>query len=103
MHPAAIAFSNIATVEAKADKISWVIYPNPVSDFLNLVYEGKNIIKGVINVLVQDMTGKIVVRFRAASIYKKLEIPVSQLRKGLYIVQISVMNEIMMNQQFVKQ
>ena len=41
----AIAFSNIATVEAKADKISWVIYPNPVSDFLNLVYEGKNIIR----------------------------------------------------------
>jgi len=98
-----IALSNIVTIDTEADKSTWVIYPNPVNDFLNLVYEGKNIIKGVINVLVQDMSGKIIVRFRAASIYKKLEIPVSQLRKGLYIVQLSVMNEIMLNQQFVKQ
>jgi hypothetical protein len=98
-----IALSNIVAINTEADKRTWVIYPNPVNDFLNLVYEGNNIIEGVINVLVQDMAGKIVIRFRAASIYKKLNIPLSGLRKGVYIVKVSVMNEIMLNQQFVKQ
>lgn len=98
-----IALSNIVTVSAEAGKSSWIMYPNPVKDILHLVHEGNNIIKGVINVTMQDFAGKIVIRFRAASINRKLEIPVSQLHKGIYIVQISVMNEIFMNQQLVKQ
>ncbi|MEP6597090.1 MAG: T9SS type A sorting domain-containing protein [Ginsengibacter sp.] len=97
------AFSNTVTISAEADKRSWVIYPNPVNDVLYLVYEGNNIIKGVINATVQDITGKIVTRFRAASTSRRLEIPVSNLRKGIYIAQISTMNEIIMNQKFVKQ
>ena len=72
----AVAFSNTVTIGTEVDKRSWVIYPNPVNNVLHLVYEGNNIIKGVINVTVQDMTGKIVVRFRAASISRRLEIPV---------------------------
>jgi len=98
-----VAFSNTVTVSTEADKTTWVIYPNPVNDVLHLVYEGNNIIKGVINVTVQDITGKIVIRFRAASTNKKLEIPVSQLRKGMYVVQIYIMNEMALNQKFVKQ
>jgi len=98
-----IAFSNTVTVSTEVDKTSWVIYPNPVNDVLNLVCEGSNIIKGVINVTVQDVTGKIVIRFRAASTNRRLEIPVTQLRKGMYIVQISIMNEMVMNQKFIKQ
>ena len=77
-----VAFSNTISVNAVTDKITWAIYPNPVNDILHLVYEGNNIIKGVINVIIQDMAGKIFIRFRAASTNRKLEIPVSQLRKG---------------------
>lgn len=98
-----IAFSNIMRVTAAADKISWVIYPNPVNDVLSLLYKGNNVIKGVINVTVKDVSGKIITRFRAASNNRKLEIPVSQYRKGIYLVQVSIMNEMVMNQKFVKQ
>jgi hypothetical protein len=99
----AIAFSNTVTLASVADKTTWVIYPNPVNDILNLTCQGNNIIGGVINVTVQDMTGKVLIRFRAASNNRKLEIPVSQLYKGMYIVQIFILNEMMMNEKFVKQ
>lgn len=98
-----IALSNIVSIITEAEKSLWAIYPNPVNNVLNLVCQGNNIIKGVINVTVQDMTGKIVVRFRAASTNRRLEIPVLHLRKGIYVVQISIMNEIAMNRKFVKQ
>jgi hypothetical protein len=81
----------------------WQIDPNPVGDMLNLVYRGKDIIRGVINIVIQDATGKIVVRFRAASNNKHLYIPVSNLHAGFYFVKINVVNEIQMNEKFVKE
>ncbi len=98
-----ISFSNIVTIHSGSAKSSWVIYPNPVNEVLTLECKGNTIIRGVINVIVQDAAGKIVIRYRAASIYKTLQIPVSKLRRGIYVVQISVLNEIVMNQKFVKQ
>jgi len=81
----------------------WQIYPNPVNDMLNLIYKGKDIIKGVINVVVQDATGKAVIKFRAASKSAHLNIPVSNLRSGIYFIRIDVLNEMQMNEKFVKQ
>ncbi|MEP6926221.1 MAG: T9SS type A sorting domain-containing protein [Ginsengibacter sp.] len=81
----------------------WQIYPNPVSDMLNLAYRGRDIIRGVINVVIQDATGKAVVRFRAASNNKQLYIPVSNLHAGIYFIKINVINEIQMNGKFIKQ
>ena len=98
-----IALSNIVSVSGNAIKSVWTIYPNPVNGVLNLVCQGNDIITGVINVAVQDMTGKIVTRFRAASTNRRLEIPVSQLRKGIYVVQVIIMNELVMKEKFVKQ
>ena len=98
-----ITFSNIVTLHTSSVKSSWVIYPNPVNEVLTLVCKGNTMIRGVINVIVQDAGGKIVIRYRAASIYKTLQIPVSKLRRGIYVVQISILNEVMMNQKFVKQ
>lgn len=82
---------------------SWVLYPNPVTDVLTLSYKGNEDIKGVVNVQVQDGTGKIVVKFRSASLYKNIKVPVTKLARGIYFVQITVLNEVMMSQQFVKQ
>lgn len=98
-----VALSNIAGVNTTAGKDVWVVYPNPVYDVLHLAYKGNNPVKGVINVLIADASGKTVIRFRSASIYKSLQIPVSNLRNGIYLVQIIVMNEVMLNQQFIKQ
>ena len=81
----------------------WQIVPNPVHDMLNLIYRRNEIIKGVINVVIQDATGKAVIRFRAASNNKQLHIPVSNLHAGIYFIKINVTNEVQMNDRFVKQ
>jgi hypothetical protein len=81
----------------------WQLYPNPVHDMLNLAYNGKNIIRGVINVVIQDATGKVVVRFRAASGNKQLHLSVSNLHSGFYFIKINVINEVQMNEKFVKE
>ncbi len=57
---------------------------------------------GVINVLISDVTGKIVVRFRQASNNKHLHISVSNLKAGLYFIKIDVLNERQMNDKFIK-
>ena len=82
---------------------SWVLYPNPASNVLTLTYKGSGILKGVVNVQVQDASGKIVVKFRSGSIYKTIQVPISNLTRGIYFVQVTVVNELMMNQRFVKQ
>ena len=81
----------------------WVIYPNPVTDILKLAYKGQGDLKGVVNVQIQDATGKVVIKFRSGSMYKLIQIPVSNLQKGFYFIQLTVMNKLMMNQKFIKQ
>jgi hypothetical protein len=82
---------------------AWQIVPNPVHDMLNLIYRRNEIIKGVINIVVQDVTGKIVIRFRAASNNKQLRIPVSNLHDGIYFIKINVVNDVQLNSKFIKQ
>ena len=81
----------------------WQIVPNPVQDMLNLIYRKSDIIKGVINIVVLDATGKIVMRFRAASNNKQLHIPVSNLHAGVYFIKINVGTDLQMNDKFIKQ
>ncbi|MEO6219842.1 MAG: T9SS type A sorting domain-containing protein [Ginsengibacter sp.] len=82
---------------------AWQIYPNPVYEILNLTYKGKEKIMGVINVLISDATGKIIIRFRQASNNKQLLVPVRNLRAGLYFIKINVLNEMQLNERFIKQ
>ncbi len=58
---------------------------------------------GVINVIISDVTGKIVIRFRQASNNKQVHIPVSNLKAGLYFIKIDVLNERQMNEKFIRQ
>ena len=82
---------------------TWQIVPNPVHDMLNLIYPRNEIIKGVINIVIQDATGKAVIRFRAASNNKQLHIPVSNLHAGIYFIKINVANEVQMNDKFIRE
>lgn len=82
---------------------SWIIYPNPATDLLKLTYKGTGDLKGVVNVQIQDVTGKIVVKFRSGSMYKTIQIPIDNLQRGTYFIQVTVLNELMMKQRFVKQ
>ncbi len=82
---------------------SWQIFPNPVHDILNLAYKKSERLMGVINVIISDVTGKIMIRFRQASNNKQLRIPVSNLKAGLYFIKIDVLNERQMNEKFIRQ
>lgn len=82
---------------------SWIIYPNPATDFLKLTYKGSTPLKGVVNVQIQNASGKTVIKFRSASIYKTIDIPISNLPRGTYVIQLNVLDEFMMNQGFIKQ
>ncbi len=53
--------------------------------------------------MIQDAAGKVVVQFRQASNNKQLHIPVSNLRPGFYFIKIDVLDEVQMNEKFVKQ
>ena len=86
-----------------ASNSSWIIYPNPVTDILKLAYKGSGDLKGVVNVQVQDATGKVVIKFRSGSMYKLIQIPVSNLQRGAYSIQLTVLDEVMMSQKFIKQ
>lgn len=70
---------------------------------LNLIYRRNEIIKGVINIIIQDATGKVVIRFRAASNNKQLHLAVSKLHAGIYFIKINVGNDVQMNDKFIKQ
>lgn len=81
---------------------NWIMYPVPVRDMLTLQYRGSEIIKGVITVLIQAGSGKIITRVRCASLTKVIQIPVSNLGGGIYDVRIIVEDDIIWNQRFVK-
>jgi Secretion system C-terminal sorting domain len=104
--------SNDKTTEKRIDRednnmvttpvTAWQIVPNPVHDMLNLNYTGRASIKDVINVTLQDATGKIVKRFRAASTNTRLRISVSNLHAGVYFVRITVGRQQQLNSKFIK-
>ncbi|MEO6639121.1 MAG: T9SS type A sorting domain-containing protein [Ginsengibacter sp.] len=81
---------------------AWQLYPNPVTDILNLSYKRNDRPRGVINVTITDAAGKIVVRFRQASNNMQLRIAVSNLPLGLYFIKINVLDEMQLNDKFVK-
>lgn len=81
----------------------WTIYPNPARDLLKLTYKGSTDLKGVVNVQIQDVSGKVVINFRSGSLYRTIEIPISNLQKGVYFIRLTVLNELMMSQKFIKQ
>ncbi len=56
-----------------------------------------------LHVQLQDMNGKIVIYFRSGSMYKLVQIPISNLQRGVYFMAVTVLNEIMMNQKFIKE
>ena len=78
------------------------MYPVPVKDVLTLEYRGIESIKGVINVFIQQPSGRIVYRLRSSSLNKKITIPVDNLGRGIYDIRIIVQGEIVWNQRFVK-
>lgn len=81
---------------------SWLIYPVPVKDVLNLQYNGNELIKGVITVIIQHINGRIFHKLRYASSARQVQIPVDNLGSGIYDIRIVINDEVVWNQRFVK-
>ena len=81
---------------------SWLMYPVPVTDVLNLQYNGNVLITGVISVVIQRMNGQVYHQLRFASSTRLIQIPVSNLGSGTYDVRIVVNNQVVWNQRFIK-
>ena len=95
----AIQYSNTAIVGTGS---SWVIYPVPVGDMLTLQYKGNAKISGIVNVFIQNIYGKILIRIRSASINTIIRIPVANLGKGVYDIRIVLEGDVVWQQRFVK-
>lgn len=81
---------------------TWVMYPVPVTDVLNLQYRGTAKIEGVINIHLQNLQGTFFNRLRYASNSTIIKIPVSNLGRGTYDIRIVIADEVVWNQRFVK-
>ncbi|MBS1773672.1 MAG: hypothetical protein JST82_12510 [Bacteroidetes bacterium] len=81
---------------------SWIMYPVPVRDMLNLQYNGSESIKGVVSIFIQNMYGYVLTRKRCASLNRIIQVPVDNLGRGIYDVRIVINDEIVWNQRFVK-
>jgi hypothetical protein len=80
----------------------WIMYPVPVSKTLNLQYNGTEMIPGVITVIIRTMRGQVLNNLRLASTTRLIQIPVDNLGRGTYDVQIVVKNQPVWNQRFIK-
>lgn len=82
---------------------SWLMYPVPVTTMLNLQYNGSELIPGVISVVIQSVSsGQVLGRLRVASTTRLIQIPVSNLGRGIYDVRILIQDKVVWNQRFVK-
>lgn len=81
---------------------NWIMYPVPVRDYLNLQYNGNQLITGVLSVIIQRMNGQVYHNLRFASSTRFMQIPVNNLGSGTYDIRIIVNKKVVWSQRFVK-
>jgi hypothetical protein len=82
---------------------NWLIYPLPATEFLNLKYTGNGIIDGIVTIYIQSMnSGTILTRLRLASNTKTIIVPITNLGRGIYNIQVAIGSRPAWNQQFIK-
>lgn len=96
-------YSKPVFVKVDPPLFEWGIFPDTKKDKLILQYQGRGKIIGVIHVLMQSMSGKPLFQSRVASNTKLIEIPVGNLGKGNYNIQLFVEGELIWTQNFKKQ
>ena len=81
----------------------WAMFPVPVGPILNLQYMGSGALQGVITVFIQSVSsGTVFIKLRLASTTRTIQIPVSDIGKGVYDIRILIGNDIVWNQRFSK-
>ena len=81
----------------------WLMYPIHVDDVLNLQYAGSGALQGVITVIIQSVSsGTIFTKLRLASTSRNIQLPITNIGKGIYDIRIYVGNDVIWNQRFSK-
>jgi hypothetical protein len=82
---------------------TWLLYPLPARELVNLKYTGSGVIDGVISIYIQRLSsGAIFNRVRLASNTKNISVPITNLGSGAYVMHVSIGNRAAWNQQFIK-
>jgi hypothetical protein len=82
---------------------TWLLYPLPAKEYVNLKYTGTGTVDGVISIFIQRLSsGVIFNRLRLASNTKNIHIPITNLGSGVYVMHVSIGNRAPWNQQFIK-
>jgi hypothetical protein len=82
---------------------TWLLYPLPAKEYVNLKYTGTGTVDGVISIFIQRLSsGVIFNRLRLASNTKNIIIPITNLGSGVYVMHVSIGNRAAWNQQFIK-
>lgn len=97
-----IEYSTVIMVIIGSPASSWIMFPVPVREVLNLQYNGSDAIQGVVSVFIQNMAGYVFVRKRFSSLNRLIQIPVDNLGRGTYDIRIMIKDEVVWNQRFVK-
>ena len=70
-----------ASIEANVSKISWAMFPNPTSSFVNVKVDDNQIHE----IRVSDLTGKLIY---SEKVYKNKTIDAKEFPAGIYLVQL---------------
>ena len=87
-------YSKPVFVKISPSLFEWTVDAGIKSDRLMLQYSGKGIINGVINILLQTRSGRILYRSRSSSSTTLINIPINNLGKGNYFVNMFVEGEL---------
>jgi hypothetical protein len=91
------------TVALNNTKNTWLVYPLPAKEIINLKYTGNGTVDGVISIFILRISsGAIFTRLRLASNTKNISIPITNLGSGVYNIQVAIGNRPVWNQQFIK-
>lgn len=97
-----VSLSPGVSVNAVPYVYNWSVYPVPVGDQFTMQYTGTAPLKGVLNVLVQNMNGFILTRLRFASTSKLIQVSANNLFRGVYTLSVIIEDEVVWTRQIVK-
>lgn len=81
---------------------SWKMFPVPVTDVINLQYTGSEALPGTVTVFIRSSYGRVFNQTRSASLNRIIQIPVNNLGRGVYDAILSIGNQVIWTQRFIK-
>lgn len=98
-----ISYTTPQTVAYGRQGAGWLIFPNPVKDYIILQYNGSKPINNVINISIRSVQSGIQLKLlRLASTTSYINIPLTNLGRGIYLVTVNIQGIVTWSRQFSK-